>query len=211
MVATRDVDMANRAAPAPASSAHDAVVWDCREMQSLLEFVGRRWIGAVLFASTRGARRFGEYRHSVVGISDRLLSQRLKELESLGLVEREVIATTPVQVLYRPTTLGVELIAALRPLLDFGARHLPGMRSQPGDTPASGRSLALRAARSARRPSARRPGGLRACARSTAPRSPAAPTACAHGGVAVPARGGGACSQQALGEGAADLRGQGLG
>jgi DNA-binding HxlR family transcriptional regulator len=145
MVATRDVDMANRAAPAPASSAHDADVRDCREMRSLLEFVGRRWIGAVLFASTRGARRFGEYRHSVVGISDRLLSQRRKELESLGLVEREVIATTPVQVLYRPTTLGVELIAALRPLLDFGARHLPGMRSQPGNTLASGRSLALRA------------------------------------------------------------------
>lgn len=169
MVAMRDVDMANRAAPAPASSAHDVGVRDCQEMQSLLEFVGRRWTGAVLSASTRGALRFSEYRHSVVGISDRLLSQRLKELESLGLVEREVIATTPVQVLYRPTALGVELIAALRPLLDFGARHLPGMRSQPGNTLASGRSLALRA-RSARRPSARRPGrAARVCPQCRSP------------------------------------------
>lgn len=177
MVAMRDVDMANRAAPASASSAHDADVRDCQEMQSLLEFVGRRWTGAVLSASTRGARRFSEYRHSVVGISDRLLSQRLKELESLGLVEREVIATTPVQVLYQPTTLGVELIAALQPLLDFGARHLPGMRSQPRNTLASGRSLGLwaRQERKAplspatepgcarRSPLARRPYGL--CAR----------------------------------------------
>ncbi|MCI2420028.1 helix-turn-helix transcriptional regulator [Saccharopolyspora sp. K220] len=90
----------------------------------MLDIIGRRWAGAVLLASTRGARRFGEYRRLVVGISDRLLSQRLKQLESLELIEREVIPTTPVQIVYRPTLGGEELIAALQPLLRWGTRHL---------------------------------------------------------------------------------------
>ena len=93
-------------------------------MQTVLEFVGRRWTGAVLMAGTRGARRFGEYRRLVDGISDRLLSQRLKELESLGLLLREVIPTTPVQILYRPSSRGEELIDALRPLVGWGGKHL---------------------------------------------------------------------------------------
>ena len=79
----------------------------------------------MLLAGTRGARRFGEYRRLVDGISDRLLSQRLKELESLGLLERQVIPTTPVQILYRPAPGGNDLIAALQPLVNWGDRHLP--------------------------------------------------------------------------------------
>lgn len=93
-------------------------------MQNILNIVGRRWAGAVLLACTRGARRFSEYRRLITGISDRLLSQRLKELESLELLEREVIPTTPVQILYRPSPRGEELIAALQPLLGWGTRHL---------------------------------------------------------------------------------------
>jgi len=93
-------------------------------MQELLDIVGRRWTAAVLLASTRGARRFGEYRRLVTGISDRMLSQRLKELESNGLVEREVIPTMPVQILYRPSPRGTELMAALEPLVAWGTRHI---------------------------------------------------------------------------------------
>jgi DNA-binding HxlR family transcriptional regulator len=103
---------------------HDTNADDCKDMQNILDIIGRRWTGAVLLACTRGARRFSEYRQLVTGISDRLLSQRLKELESLELVEREVIPTTPVQILYRPSRRGEELVAALQPLLAWGSRHL---------------------------------------------------------------------------------------
>ncbi|QEV43682.1 transcriptional regulator [Streptomyces nodosus] len=102
-------------------------------MQSMLGIVGRRWTGAVLLACTRGARRFGEYRHLVGGISDRLLSQRLKELESLKLIEREVIPTTPVRILYHPTDSGRELVEALHPLISWGSRHMP--REIPSGVP----------------------------------------------------------------------------
>lgn len=89
-------------------------------MSGLLERLGRRWTGAVLTAGTQGARRFGEYRRMIDGISDRLLSQRLKELEALGLLEREVIPSTPVQILHRPTRRGETLVVALRPFIAWG-------------------------------------------------------------------------------------------
>jgi DNA-binding HxlR family transcriptional regulator len=95
----------------------------CRSFQGALELVGKRWTGAILLAGARGARRFVEYRTRITGISDRLLSQRLRELEEEGLVERTVVPTTPVQVRYALTPLGTELIAALQPLVDWGLRH----------------------------------------------------------------------------------------
>jgi DNA-binding HxlR family transcriptional regulator len=89
----------------------------CDSYQALLEFVGRRWVGAVLLAGSQGARRFSEYRSLVPGISDRLLSLRLKELERVGLLRREVIPTTPVQIHYDPSPMGNGLIEALQPLI----------------------------------------------------------------------------------------------
>ncbi|WP_199789248.1 MULTISPECIES: helix-turn-helix domain-containing protein [unclassified Streptomyces] len=72
----------------------------------------------------RGARRFGEYRAVIAGISDRLLTQRLKELEAEGLIARSVIPSTPVQVRYELAPDGQALIAALRPLAQWSARRL---------------------------------------------------------------------------------------
>ena len=95
----------------------------CIKSQVVLEAIGRRWTGGVLLAACRGATRFGDYRRMVPGISDRLLSQRLKELEHMGLIEREVIPTTPVQILYRPAKDGDELMTALQPLIAWGTRH----------------------------------------------------------------------------------------
>lgn len=88
----------------------------CRAMVQHLEFIGRRWVGAILLAGVRGARRFSEYRALVEGISDRLLSVRLKELEAEDLIARAVIPTTPVTIQYEPTARGRALIAAAQPL-----------------------------------------------------------------------------------------------
>jgi DNA-binding HxlR family transcriptional regulator len=89
----------------------------------VLELVGRRWTGAILLAGSRGARRFSEYRASVGGVSDRLLAQRLRELEAWRLIERTVIPSTPVQIRYALTVRGAELMAVLQPLVDWGLRH----------------------------------------------------------------------------------------
>jgi DNA-binding HxlR family transcriptional regulator len=97
----------------------------CRAFARPAELVGKRWSAAILLAGRLGAERFGDYRHSVPGISDRLLSQRLKELEAEGLVVRTVVPSTPVQILYRLTEAGQELVDALQPLAAWGHRWRP--------------------------------------------------------------------------------------
>ncbi|GAA1406158.1 winged helix-turn-helix transcriptional regulator [Catellatospora coxensis] len=105
---------------------HDASDAACRGFQPVLELLGRRWVGMIMLAGRRGARRFGHYRAFAEGISDRVLTQRLRELEQHGLIERQVIPSTPVQILYTPTARGVELMDALQPLFDWTARN-PGV------------------------------------------------------------------------------------
>jgi DNA-binding HxlR family transcriptional regulator len=95
----------------------------CQAFQPLLELIGRRWVGVILLAGAHGARRFGQYRASVTGISDRMLTQRLRELESHGLIDRTVIPSTPVQILYAPSARGQQLIEALQPLVEWSVRH----------------------------------------------------------------------------------------
>jgi DNA-binding HxlR family transcriptional regulator len=95
---------------------------------SAIELVGGRWTGAILLAAVGGARRYGEYRAMVVGISDRLLTLRLKELQAEGLIERTVVPSTPVQILYSPTANARELMSALQPLAEWGRRRLPPER-----------------------------------------------------------------------------------
>jgi DNA-binding HxlR family transcriptional regulator len=93
-------------------------------VQSVLDMVGRRWSGAILVAAFRGARRFGDYLRAVAGISDRMLTLRLKELEALGLLRRDVVPSTPVQISYGLTDRGDQLLQALQPLFSWGGQHL---------------------------------------------------------------------------------------
>lgn len=94
----------------------------CRGFQAAVELVGRKWTAGILLAGMRGARRFGEYRAHVTGISDRLLSQRLQELEADGLVERTVVPTTPVLITYRPSRRAAGLMQALHPLVQWSVQ-----------------------------------------------------------------------------------------
>ncbi|MFD7409281.1 MULTISPECIES: winged helix-turn-helix transcriptional regulator [unclassified Streptomyces] len=107
----------------------------CPRFEGTLELIGRRWTGSVLQAAHQGARRFGEYRAMIDGISDRLLSQRLKELEAAGLIERTVIPTTPVQIRYRLAPDGRALLDALQPLVQWNM-HRSGPRGA-GRVPSS--------------------------------------------------------------------------
>jgi DNA-binding HxlR family transcriptional regulator len=95
----------------------------CRSFQTHLEVIGRRWNSGIMLAAVRGASRFSEYRAMVAGISDRLLSQRLRELEYEQLIERTVIPTTPVQVRYRPTDRGRDLLRTLQPLVGYAHKY----------------------------------------------------------------------------------------
>ena len=94
----------------------------CRRFTSSAELAGRRWSPGIMLALGRGATRFSAVVAAVDGLSDRMAAQRLRELEHAGLVERHVIPSTPVQVRYRLTQAGHELLTALQPLAAWGHR-----------------------------------------------------------------------------------------
>jgi DNA-binding HxlR family transcriptional regulator len=75
--------------------------------------VGRRWTGAILFVLLDGPTRFSEFKRLVPDLSDRLLSERMKELEAEGIVERRVFDEMPVRVEYALTPKGEALEPAV--------------------------------------------------------------------------------------------------
>jgi DNA-binding HxlR family transcriptional regulator len=86
----------------------------CPNYHRAIELIGRRWTGAILLALSHGAERFCALTAAVPGLSDRLLSERLKELEMEGIVRRTVLPTTPVTITYQLTEKG----DALRGVMD---------------------------------------------------------------------------------------------
>ena len=95
---------------------------ECRRFTGSVELIGRRWSSSILLAIARGATRFSEITASVPGLSDRLLAQRVRELEGARLLERRVIATTPVQVRYELTDRGRDLLDSLQPIVSWAQR-----------------------------------------------------------------------------------------
>ena len=87
-----------------------------------MELIGRRWAGAILYALTGGPLHFAELKEAVPGMSDRLLSHRLKELEEAELVKREVKEGNRVRVSYELTAKGHSLEPVMGGLRDW-ARH----------------------------------------------------------------------------------------
>jgi DNA-binding HxlR family transcriptional regulator len=94
----------------------------CPHFHHAIELIGKRWTGAIVCALTERSMRYGELRKAVPGLSDRLLSQRLRELEEEGLVERQVEAGTPVRVTYSLTEAGQQLDPVLSGLKSWARR-----------------------------------------------------------------------------------------
>jgi DNA-binding HxlR family transcriptional regulator len=98
----------------------------CPQFHRAVELVGKRWTGAILYVLLHadGPLRFSEIAHAVPDLSDRLLSERMKELERCGIVERHVAATSPVRVEYRLTDRGHDLESSLAELKGWADRWL---------------------------------------------------------------------------------------
>jgi DNA-binding HxlR family transcriptional regulator len=95
----------------------------CPHYHGAVELIGRRWSGAILYAlAEQGPLRFAELNECVPGMSDRLLSTRLKELESEGMVRRDVQQGPGVRVVYELTSKGDSLKPVLGSLQDWARR-----------------------------------------------------------------------------------------
>ena len=114
------------AEPPPAKAAEGGCVPSCcPRYHEAVELVGKRWTGAILAVMLQGgSMRFSEVGQAVPQLSDRLLSERMKELEARGIVERHVHNESPVRVEYELTGMGRELGPALRELRRWAVRYL---------------------------------------------------------------------------------------
>src|SRR5271168_4652230 len=84
------------------------------EVRQAADLLERRWQLSVLYAALTGALRFNEFAAAVPGISPRMLSERLHDLEAAGLIERTVLPSSPPKVEYRLTEHGLKL----RPVIE---------------------------------------------------------------------------------------------
>jgi DNA-binding HxlR family transcriptional regulator len=84
------------------------------EVRQTADLLERRWQLSIIYAALSGAMRFSEFADAIAGISPRMLSERLRDLEAAGLVERTVIPSSPPTVEYRLTERG----RALGPIIE---------------------------------------------------------------------------------------------
>ncbi|MBA3317136.1 MAG: helix-turn-helix transcriptional regulator [Gemmatimonadales bacterium] len=96
----------------------------CPDFHKAVELIGRRWSGAIVREMLAGAHRFTDLREAIPDISDRMLSERLRELESEGIVVRRVFAETPVRIEYQLTEKGLALRPVVAAIGDWADRWL---------------------------------------------------------------------------------------
>jgi len=125
----------------------------CGRFHRASELIGRRWTGAIIYVLLRARCRFATLRDAIPQITDRMLSERLQELEQEGIVERIVVPETPIRVEYELTRKGRALTAAMDAIAAWAEKWVPLAPevSEPPARPAPSRSAGRGRARAARR------------------------------------------------------------
>jgi DNA-binding HxlR family transcriptional regulator len=148
--------------------------WRVCSVATTLEMVGGRWKAPILFYLLGGTRRFGEIRRCLPGITQRMLTLQLRELEKDGVVTRRVYAEVPPRVEYSLTDLGRTLKPVLTSMSQWGQVYETRLncgRAVKGQNGANAELLALcdskeEAASLARADSGRAPSRKRATAKA---------------------------------------------
>ena len=96
----------------------------CARFHRASELIGRRWTGAIIFVLLKSRCRFATLRAAIPDITDRMLSERLQELEQEGIVERTVVPDTPVRVEYDLSKKGRALAAAIDAIADWAHKWI---------------------------------------------------------------------------------------
>lgn len=94
---------------------------DC-PLGECLRFLAGAWTPRILWSLNGGAQRFGELKRAIPGVSAKVLTTRLRELEERGVIARRVLPTSPPAVEYRLTDLGASLQPALEALASVGRK-----------------------------------------------------------------------------------------
>ncbi len=108
----------------------------CPRFHKAVELVGARWTGAIIQLLLPGQARFTELRLAIPEMSDRMLSERLRELEAEGIVHRTVIPEVPVRIEYALTDKGRALQSAMDAIAKWAERYVAvSQPARPASTP----------------------------------------------------------------------------
>lgn len=113
----------------------------CSRFHKASELIGRRWTGAIIFVLLKSKCRFATLRDAVPDITDRMLSERLQELEQEGIVERTVFPDTPVRVEYALTKKGKALADAFDAIAEWAHKWVD---AEPAEAAAPARRTRAR-------------------------------------------------------------------
>jgi|SRR5579884_949709 DNA-binding HxlR family transcriptional regulator len=92
-------------------------------VEATLDVIGGKWKVLILYYLKENIRRFGELKRSIPGITQKMLTQQLRELEADGLINRKVYAQVPPKVEYTLTEYGESLEPILKLMCDWGIKH----------------------------------------------------------------------------------------
>lgn len=96
----------------------------CPKFEAAFQLLGKRWSGLIIQVMQSGPKRFKEIAESISGVSDRVLTERLKELEESGILIRRVYPETPVRIEYELTDKGYALKAVMQATQKWGDEWL---------------------------------------------------------------------------------------
>jgi DNA-binding HxlR family transcriptional regulator len=101
-------------------------------IENTFKIIGKRWTALILRELVRGVIQFNRYRENIPGITPKMLSLRLRELERNGIVKRRIVSKYPVRVEYQLTSLGRELGPLLLQATSFSMRMFPNVVFKDG-------------------------------------------------------------------------------
>lgn len=92
-------------------------------IEALVDIIGGKWKTLILFHLIDGTKRFGELKKLMPGITQRMLTNQLRELEADGLISREIYKEIPPKVEYSLTDLGLSLEGILEQMCQWGTKY----------------------------------------------------------------------------------------
>jgi DNA-binding HxlR family transcriptional regulator len=94
-------------------------------IEATFKIIGKKWTVLIVREMLRGAKQFNRFLENIEGITPKVLTERLRELQKLGIVKRRIVSEYPVRVEYEMTDLGKEFEPVLLAAASFSMRNLP--------------------------------------------------------------------------------------
>lgn len=96
----------------------------CPKYEMAMELLGKKWTGLIIRVLMSGPKRFKDIREQIPDLSDRMLTERIKELEQAQLLKRQVYAETPVRIEYQLTEKGKALEPVIISIQSWGEKWM---------------------------------------------------------------------------------------